>query len=481
MRSFVLTATAFVLVACAATSDPLCDRDVCTAADGGGITPTTQDECIGDPTNATCATDANALFVNLAAQAVGADGTQAHPFASIEVAMGRITEGRRRVYVCPGTYDGPHTVASGASLYGGLSCDWKKTSEKPTLVNNSGTAVTIKNAKFVVVSDVIVSSSAETATPGASATGVLISRSSDVTLQRVDITSGPGTKAAETPTTTPNYDGTNASQGGASSQPNGGAGGSAACKDMTSSQGGKGADNTTSNQTAGSANPPVGSDNKAPACAGGVGFDGLRPEKATPTIPIGSITEDGWTPATTRSTNGVNGRPGQGGGGAAASNPYGGSGGGSGGCGGTGGTGGAPGGSSFGVVLFQSTNVKITESAIKSGAGAIGGAGGAGQSGQKPGGGGTSGGTCKGERGGYGSGGAGGTGGHGGHSIAIAYLGEIPFVTGGARTTGEAGAGGPGGKGGADNGDPDHDPQNGGFDGDPGTPGLKEDISLLAN
>ena len=478
MRTLGLSLVGFALVACAATSDPLCANDVCTAAaDGGGIA-SGPDECAADPTSAACTTEDVAIFVKAGAPSVGADGSKAKPYATINDGITHTTTARRRVYVCTGSYQSPVVVKSGASVFGGLDCDWNKGGAHPTIVNNQGPAVTIKDAQFVVFADISISANAASSVPGDSAIGMFISSSSNVIVQRVDIVTGNGIAAKPSAATLPNYTAATATSGGNSGKPSGGPGASCKCQDGTTSVGGNGgtfgaAEPAGAGQP-GTAMPSVGIPNGAGTlgCEGGPGADGPRPEKIVTTSVLGSITKDGWVPTTTAAAAGNSGHPGQGGGGAAPVNPNGGSGGGCGGCGGTGGVGGQPGGSSFGIVLFQSTTVAIQDTTIKTGNGADGGEGAAGQNGQVGGDGGqpAAATTCIGAKGGYGSGGGGGTGGHGGHSIGVAYVGTIPFITGGTTTTSAAGKGGKAGAGGAANGT-----INNGLDGDVGLPGTKGD------
>lgn len=162
-------------------------------------------------------------------------------------------------------------------------------------------------------------------------------------------------------------------------------------------------------------------------------------------------------------TAGLAGKPGQGGGGGGVSratsscgpdiNYYSASGGsgGSGGCGGLGGGGGLAGGSSVGLLSFNSTLV-LVDSDFKTGAGGAGGDGGSGQPGGDGGFGGNGrlgynqsndGFSCSGGQGGPGGGGGVGGGGRGGHAAGILYTGDEPLLEGGQNF--ELGKAGPGG------------------------------------
>ena len=467
--------TILALAGCPVTSDALCDKGTCEAvldatipdgdagADGPVVAP--RDPCVDKPTSSECVTNDSAIFVSKSAAPNGADGTIAKPFPSIVTALGKVTGEKKRIYVCEGTYE--EQVAIGtvpSTLIGGLACDFRTAGAKPRIKPTSGVALGIAKVGGASVIDIIVEAASDPNASGSSAVGVFITESTDILLRGVEIIAGAGQ---------PGVDGTDASL--TANHPNvqapfgvaGGSGGAAgianactACVDGTKSIAGNGAGYSPQSFAAsGDSTPKVkspkvnGGTSGVSCTAGTEGSHGDAGDKATGGTVPGTLAAKSWNDRAKTAVDGKNGGPGQGGGGGGAlSTGSGGGGSGAcGGCGGKGGGAGTDGGSSIGVLVFQSTKVVFEKSTITTAAGGKGGNGGDGQKGQEaPADGALGGGSgaCKGGAGGHGAGGGGGGGGVGGYSVPIAYLGEAPTTQETTLTPGTAGDPGTGGLGG---------------------------------
>lgn len=358
------------------------------------------------------------------------------------------SRGLPRVYVCEGTYDSAVEIKSAVGIHGGLSCAWQFTGAKPKIAPPTGPAVRVtKVSGAVVIADVEAFGSADANVPGDSAIGAFVSESTDVTFRGTTLSTGNAVAGAKG-TARSNYS-TAAPAGNPANGAAAGSGPPCTCADGTSSKGGNGAAGNGADVSAGSSMPAVGSANSGfsnlTTCGDGtVGAGGAaNAAGAGPTV-SGKLSAAGWSSASTV-VNAPNGNPAQGGGGGGAKTQSGtnaGGGGGCGGCGGAGGTSGQNGGSSFALVSFNS-GVVINGGALIAGAAGNGGDGGEGQAGQAGGALGT--GACNGGPGGSGAGGSGGGGGAGGHSVAVAFVGTEPRVTGATLTSGVKGSGGAGG------------------------------------
>lgn len=420
--------------------------------------------------SAPCVTEAVGVFVSPTGSNAG-PGTRDKPYLTIGHAVANA--GKRRVYVCEGTYEENVVVDRAAEIYGGFACaGFTPSATKPKLAPKKDVALTVKSAAAAVrVTDLEIVGSAEAGKAGASAIGVFASASSDVLFRRCVIRAGAANNGAEGGTTS-NYAGN--APGGINA--NGGTGGGEVtntCTDLTSSKGGAGGTSPNVAPGDGTASPSVGLANGGSSgplvCSPGGGG-----EKGAPGIGgvagtlSGALDASGWRSDQTGG-GGKNGNPGQGGGGGGykANAGVGGGGGAAGGCGGGGGKGGVAGGSSFALLAYQS-KVTVEGGELASGAGGKGGKGGKGGVGQA-----TStpgvGGMCDGGPGGAGAGGSGGGGGAGGHSMAVAYVGTAPQLQNAAKlTAGSAGAGG-------DGGDEGQGPGNPGNKGDVGGTGTASD------
>jgi hypothetical protein len=458
-----------------ATTDAGSDAPI-VPGDGAGSCDPAQ-----PPSASPCVIDeAYGVFVASSGSDASGSGSRASPFATIGRGITAAGASSLRVYVCSGTgvrYDEHVQLADGISVYGGLACptgtaaDWTYT--------GSPAEVTPSTAGYALYADALLSATAVTdlaftAGPlitngdagspglaGASSIAAFLVSSSSLLMTRVSLISGDGLTGSPGSTSS-NYDGPTATAGNSAETASQVAGAvMCSCLDGTTSTGGGGGQNSSYNGAAGTSMPAV----AAPVANGGVGgTDGCQGAPSTSpgangasgvgaaasTSP-GTLASTGWIPAPPVAAA-TSGAPGQGGGGAgfdltcapAGGGPAGGGGGGCGGCGGRAATGGTAGGSSFALLVYDST-VVLDTCALTAGSGGAAGAGGDGQPGQQGGGIGA-GYCCAGTMGGNGGAGGGGAGGAGGLAYGVGFSGLAPSTS---KTTIAHGAGGKGGAGGS--------------------------------
>ena len=474
MRRFFLYSSAYAAVAvvlgvaaCSVGSD--CDFGMCSGPqvgnDGeapprdGGHDATPVDECLNKPDAPECLDESKAFFVSSSKgnDATG-DGSKAKPFKSVTSVLDKVSDTKRRIYICEGDY--PEDVVleakhAGASLFGGFTCDWSTSKNRPKF-GNTALALKITGATGVAIADIAFVAKDATS-PGASSIAAFVANS-DVTFKRVSLTASNGAKGDNgglSPFTFPaDLNGTSATS------LDGGAEKPVRCPaDPVGTVSTKGGNGGVSGAPGGDGTPGQSNKGSVAQCdsenkGGGNGAAGAAPPPAAGASVIGMLAPDGWHPAP--GVNGSNGGAGQGGGGGAGLVGGAGGGGGAGGCGGAGGGGGQGGGASIALVSFQSSMTFEASSLTSSTAGA-GGDGVAGQPGQTPGGSrGTGSGTsCNGGNGGKGGDGAPGGGGAGGGSVGVGYKGSAPTLD--TATTAGINAGTKGG--------PGNGPGNAGIDG----------------
>ena len=424
-----------------------------------------------------------------------ADGSRAHPFASLATAFQAAKAGGGlRVYACDdGSGYSEQLVLDasidGIALYGGFRCDdWTYSTARQATVN-APTPIAVKIQNLMVGFSVqdFAFTAADAATKGDSSIGVLISGSQHVRFSRVTITAGKamdgdsavGTIVAAGPGA-PGNQGNSACESLQVVTP-----GTTMCAPAESSTGGTGGSGATASGIGQSGVPGSWTPSVATSGGGagsgegefysGTGWDCSSPQRGAGQVGAsgseGSVGLGAPSSATldaagwhvSRGTTGGNGHVGQGGGGGGgakaplvcggdAASPTGASGGsgGAGGCGGIGGGGGGSGGSSVALASFNS-DVTLDVCKLVATSGGIGGDGAPGQRGGVGGRGGDNGmgsGTarnaCSGGKGGDGGNGGPGGGGAGGDSLGVAYVGMMPVITGtgGMITVGTPGAAG---------------------------------------
>ncbi|HKO51004.1 MAG TPA: hypothetical protein VJV79_25020 [Polyangiaceae bacterium] len=431
------------------------------AGTGGAPTPAC-DGSLSPDLDPCVIADGYGLFVSPDGDDPSADGTQAHPFATLTAALASITK-IKRVYLCAADYEEPATIEipDRVSIYGGFTCNgetWKYDSPLPAhLLPKSPIGATIADAKVgVLIQDLRIDALNAEDGAGASSFGLMINSSQGVALKRVEIRAGKGgkgkagTDGAPIPDAIPSGEAQKgkAAECGTSTMLLDGA---SAVGVQCTSQGGKGGDGTkgTQNQMSadrdgksgfpGASNGTVAS--QSANASGGDGKEGMAgiPGMLGSAAPsAGAFTDGGYVVAS--GGDGSSGQPGQGGGGGASSfagpacvGASGGAGG-MGGCGGTPGTGGGGGGAS--VALFSwNSSVSLDTCVLvareggaggnagkgrEGGAGEDGGKGGAGNATNQVGVGG------KGGAGGNGGNGGSGAGGTGGSSVALVWNGTMP-------------------------------------------------------
>lgn len=476
------------VVGCPATADDLCAKGTCdpvtspassTPQDGGsGIVEAPRDNCVDKPLSPECADDASALFVSKTADPATADGTVAHPYASIRTALEKATDAKKRVYVCEGTYEEQVSIEKvPVTLIGGIACDFRSPGGKPKIAPPSGIALSIAAVGGASVLDVAVQGSSEPSTKGASAIGMFVTTAKNVLLRRVDVVAGRAQNGTEGPAGTQNWSGDAVPANANSGMSGGPAPACGKCADgATSSSAGQGGNANGSFPGDGSAVPKVGTSNagvnKPSPDPGKSGANGEARPAAKGAARPGVLMATSWNTEAT-SQPGPIGNPGQGGGGGGASQTVGGGSGGCGGCGGGGGGNGGNGGSSVALLVFES-EITIEESTLTASEGGDGGPGAPGLDGQAPSFGGS--GVAGGGTGGYGAGGGGGGGGAGGHSAAIAHVGAAPATD--EKTVLKKSTAGAAGKGG-DPGKPADPSGNEGNAGEGGAPGAATEVLAL--
>ncbi|MBX3191973.1 MAG: hypothetical protein KF819_33590 [Labilithrix sp.] len=436
--------------ACSSAAD--CEADSCAgppvSPDGGEGGPDRDtgappiDPCVETPTDPKCLDEASALFVSASTgNDQTGDGSRSKPYNTVGHALGKIEPGKRRIYVCEGTYAEDLTLGathSGVSLLGGLTCAWSASPEKP-VVGASATPLTIDGASgLAIVGLAVVAKDA----PSGSSVAAFV-KGGDVTFKSVKLEAGTGGKGDDGVTqgftnfpTQSDLNGNNAVDGttGGPEKPH-------TCPGGSVTKGGKGGDigNFGATGTPGPANGGLLAD-----CSGNVtGTAGTTGTGGAGAARVGALLESGWAPE--QGENGIKGGPGQGGGGGFGIMGAGGSGG-AGGCGGAGGAAGKGGGASI-ALAAHAARIKITSSTLLAKGGGAGGKGAAGQDGQTIFGfrGNGSGNACNGGAGGPGGNGGAGGGGAGGSSIGVSYRGTKPELD--AETEAQIAVGAKGGGG----------------------------------
>lgn len=478
MRRFVLcfSASATLIVtlgaaACGVGSD--CDFGMCdgprvgeasdgkTPDDAGGDAAPT-DECLDKPDAPECLDEAKAFFVSPSGDNTTGDGSKAKPFKTLAAVLDKISEAKRRIYLCDGDY--PEDVRleakhAGVSVFGGFTCDWNVSPHKPKL-GASALALKIAGATGIALADLAVAAKPASA-PGESSIAAFIANS-EVTFKRVTLAASNGN---------PGDDGTLAPfdfptpaelQGKNGDAPGNGAETTVRCPadpvGTVSSKGGKGGESGVPGDP-GTPGQENGGSTSVCSGPGSVNTDGASGPPRAPAkgaSDVGALDANSWVPrAGEHGAHGVAGQGGGGGYGSGGGSARGG-GGGAGGCGGAGGGGGFGGGASIAVASFQS-NLRFEASSLTSANAGKGGDGVAGQPGQAPGGtrGSGSGTSCNGGNGGGGGAGGTGGGGAGGISVGVLYKGPEPNLD--STTSGSISVG--------EKGDPGTGPGNAGVDG----------------
>jgi hypothetical protein len=434
-----------------------------------------------DPSADPCVvSNATGVFVAPAPLGTAAGlGTMASPLLTVGAGITKALTGKKRVYVCLGTYGETVSLTSsadGLTVYGGLDCanGWKYVGSggatATVLATPLGTAapataltVTGPMTSGVAFEDVGFTS-LDGVNPGDSSVAVFATTSAKLSLTRGTVTAGKGI-AGSPGGTTVNWSGVAQGGGRPADADTGGTGGSNLCVDQTTSMGGSGGSQVSlgmwTDGSPGSSQPAVSSpaQNEGNGAAGTTGAGGgIQTQVGIAAISSGTVSAAGWMLGGP-GASGTNGHPGQGGGGGGGTaGTAAGGGGGSGGCGGGAGAGGTSGGSSIAVLSFEAA-VSLTAATVVASAAGGGGAGGIGQTGQ----GGAAGAAGFGSTGfdggpgGSGSAGTGGGGGAGGNSIGISWLGSTgPSINGAVASADQAspymgitaGAKGPAGPGG---------------------------------
>jgi hypothetical protein len=430
----------------------------------GGAKP----DCSGDP-SAKNVTDACGVFVQSDATGTTEDGTQAHPYKTLQKAVDN-ADGKR-VYACAGApFAEAVTIAAGVEMYGGFDCakGWAWAAEKRSTLNGLADVVALtigKNASGAKVEGFAISGASPSNMKGGGSSIVVAVDDVVATLERCDVKAGDAADGASgQPSSTGAVKGADAPMPDAMTEnacinaasliggspgvttcddgmASGGAGGKGGITGTDSGDGQKGADGSPvdmMNGLGGAGESAIKCANGAQGNDGTPGTPGFGGSTAGDKLVLTGITNSDLT-------DGKSGTKAQGGGGgggaksgtfcagAADGNGASGGGGGGGGCGGKGGGGGKAGGSSIAIVSLGA-KLMAAEVTLAVGKAGKGGDGTAGQSGGAVGAGAFGGAAsgmspskagCKGGDGGVGGDGGLGGGGRGGHALGVAY-GKAP-------------------------------------------------------
>jgi hypothetical protein len=427
-----------------------------------------QPSCDGDP-NKENTTDACGVFVQADAAGATEDGTQAHPYKTLQEAIDNA--GTKRVYACASApYAEAVTITVPVEVYGGFECakEWAWTAAGRSALNGPSGAVALtltKQSDGAKIEGFSITA-ANATKKGESSVAVAVDDIA-AALTNCDVTAGDGLQGEDGVSPSgPAMKGTDAPPPDAltmnacinAAAVAGGVPGTLTCDDgvtaggmggkgglvvsMSIEDGHKGEDGTPTD----SVNGLGGAGESMTKCVVGLpGKDGDDGSAGDAGALPGALSLKGIS-----DTNVTDGKPGTlgfggGGGGGAKSglllcmggfdgNGASGGGGGAGGCGGKGGGGGKAGGSSIAVVSLG-TKLVLTNVSLNTGKGGAGGKGVGGQAGGAVGagafGGAASGGIkagCQGGNGGAGGLGGPGGGGRGGHSVGIAYPSAPPVA-----------------------------------------------------
>jgi hypothetical protein len=474
---------------------PLTEPTAGTAGTGTGGTGGMKPDCSGIPSTKNTI-DECGVFAQADATGTAEDGTQAHPYKTLQKAIDNA--GEKRVYACASApFAEAATIAAGVELYGGFDCakGWAWAPDKRSTLNGPADAVALtieKGADGAKVEGFTITGASPSDMKGGRSSIAVAVDDVAADLVRCDVTasdaadgldgqmpSGLAAKGADAalpdPTTMNACINPAAVTGGAPGMTScddgttaGGLGGKGGITGTGSGDGQKGADGSPMDVT----NGIGGAGESAAKCAPGIaGKDGDVGVAGAGGAALGALALSGIV--TSENTDGESGTKAQGGGGGggARSGTFciagamtvdgpgaSGGGGGAGGCGGKGGGGGKAGGSSIAIVSLG-TKLTLTEVTLGVGKGGKGGAGTSGQGGGALGLGalgGAASGTppskagCQGGNGGVGGDGGPGGGGRGGHAIGLAYA-KTPTAAPMIKTFT---AGSPGGGGTAGNGAP---------------------------
>jgi hypothetical protein len=482
VRAVAVSVTMLFVGACG-SGDPFTSVDAGGSTDGGGTVDASLDtgtmsdtgcDATQSPKSDPCVvSDSVGVFVAPNGSDT-AQGTMSAPFATVGRGVLAASSSGKRVYICTATYAEQVVLdasANGVSLYGGLACpgddagaSWSYSGRPATIAPTSGYALKIDTVSMPIVVEDLELATADAATPGESSIAAFVNGSASVDFVRVTLSAGSGADASPTadltgqPLTTAN------GNPGTTSITGSGTGGMAvtcSCANGGSSTGGAGGNGAPMTQSAGSpgsAIPILVGTSPTNGAAGGAGCTAGHAGGAAPggnggdgAIVLGTLTSNGWTPAS--GTGGSSGSPGQGGGGAGGDTVAGpGTSGACGGCGGANGGPGAGGGASIALAIVMST-VTLDACTLVAGNGGKGGKGGKGQAGGLGGVADNSQSCLSGGNGGIGGAGGGGGGGAGGSSWGVAFVGTPPVQMNGTMITiGALGSGGPGGAGAGMNG-----------------------------
>jgi hypothetical protein len=115
------------------------------SGDGGGAVNGNGCDATQTPTQNACVVDeAFGIFVSASADASSADGTRAHPYATLQAGINAAKTAKKRVYACLGKYNEQVTLANGISIFGDLDCtqSWTAVTQHASLTAPATPVVT---------------------------------------------------------------------------------------------------------------------------------------------------------------------------------------------------------------------------------------------------------------------------------------------------------------------------------------------------
>lgn len=433
----------------------------------GGVAGAAPDcDATKSPSEDACVIDERyGIFVSPFGDDITGDGSRAHPYATLWTGITQAEAQSKRVYACAD--GGPYrtvvdldSAANGLEMYGGFSCtDFSyRTFAKSRVFSPVTRALSVEWVYGLRIED-FAFQAAFGSRSGESSVAAVVQASSGVVLRRLELEAGVGMSGADGSLNAFTYEGHAELDGNDATGMAGASEKACQCEWLLPTTGDVGGVVRAPEQHGGAGMPELGPceerGDAATSCesdaAAQRGADAPAVAGATGATTVGTVTSDGWVPAS--GEDGATGPAGHGGGGGACTTEGGGGGGGCGSCGGAGGPGGQGGGASI-ALLVSASVVSIADSKLITRDGGKGGDGVPGQLAQREAGLGGKGihGGCPGGAGGLGADGAAGGGAAGGVSVGILWAGEAPAQTGLTILIGRPGTKGSGGEPGTNDG-----------------------------
>ncbi|MEO7112915.1 MAG: hypothetical protein ABI183_20905 [Polyangiaceae bacterium] len=147
------------------------------------------------PSQTSCViNEAYGVFVATTATAAGADGTRAHPFATLQAGITSAKTQQKRVYACVGTYAEQITIADGVSVFGNLDCahDWAPITQHALLKAPTSPAVRADQIQSPTRIDSLDIDAPDGTPASKNSIGVIATASPGLTIANATIQAGAG-------------------------------------------------------------------------------------------------------------------------------------------------------------------------------------------------------------------------------------------------------------------------------------------------